>query len=123
VNTDQAKQLFTEWGKWQQGNMPNLDYSTINTLGRLKDEAGGASHSTCSVIPDMSLGVQQAEDAINKMHSKMQETVKARYIKGFSTYEIASYSSLDRNQVVRHLEGAVQFFCGKMSNLAIDVDI
>jgi hypothetical protein len=123
MTPDVAKTLFTEWGKWQQGNMRNLDYSTINTLGRLKDEVGGASHSTCSVIPDMSPGVQQAEDAINKMHSKMQEAVKARYIKGFSTYEIASHISLNRNQVVRNLEGAVQFFCGKMSSPSVDVDI
>jgi DNA-directed RNA polymerase specialized sigma subunit len=123
MTPDVAKTLFTEWGKWQQGNMPNLDYSTINTLGRLKDEAGGASHSTCSIIPDMSVGVQQAEDAINKMDEKIQDVVKARYIKGFSTYEIADRTPFNRHQVIQYLDGAVHFFCGKMSNIPIDLDV
>ncbi|MFT6882516.1 MAG: hypothetical protein ACJAVY_001314 [Marinoscillum sp.] len=117
MTPDVAKTLFTEWGKWQQGNMPNLDYSTINTLGRLKDEAGGASHSTCSVIPDMSVGVQQVEDAINKMHPRTKKVIKAKYIFDWSQKQtVCEYKGFEESEVRQRLDGAVNFFCGRMSN-------
>lgn len=121
MTPDVAKKLFTEWGEWSQRVPHNLGHATTNSIGRLIVQGGGASQATSPVIPDMSAGVQHAEDAINDMEDRTKDVLIARYIYKWSREQTArEYKGYKEAEVRQRLEGAVYFFCGRMSNKAVD---
>ena len=74
----EAEDLLRAWGRWGRDH-PGLLLSSINTLGRIKDEAFGASHVTVKPGIHMPVRVQLCERIVLSMGDELKEVMLLKF--------------------------------------------